>query len=183
MIIRPTPIPDLKLVEITPNRDERGAFVRFYCEKELSTLIGLRRIVQINHSRTVKAGVVRGLHFQMSPHAETKIVRCLRGRVWDVVVDLRKNSSTFLQWHAEELSSDNMLMMVIPEGFAHGFQTLEPQCELLYLHTAEYSPAKEGGLRFDDPTLRIEWPLRTTDLSLRDASHPLIDSKFQGLTL
>ena len=183
MIIRSTSIPELNLVETTQNRDERGAFARWYCEKELSTLLGVRRIVQINHSRTVKVGAVRGLHFQFPPYSEIKLVRCLSGRVWDVAVDLRKNSHTYLQWHAEEISSVNMRMMVIPEGFAHGFQALEPDSELLYLHTTEYSSAAEGGLRFDDPALQIAWPVRVTDLSLRDKCHPLIDTNFQGITL
>jgi dTDP-4-dehydrorhamnose 3,5-epimerase len=183
MIIRPSSIPNLELVETTQNRDDRGAFARLYCEKELSTLIGAQRIVQINHSCTLKAGAVRGLHFQFPPHSEIKLVRCLRGRVWDIAVDLRKDSQTFLQWHAEELSSINMNMMVIPKGFAHGFQALEPESELLYLHTAPYTPGAEGGLRFNDPALQIEWPMRITDISLRDKCHPLIDSNFQGISL
>lgn len=182
MKIQATPLPDLKLVETTPHNDARGAFARWFCEYELSQLIGSRRIVQINHSLTVAVGAVRGLHFQFPPHAEMKMVRCMKGRVWDVAVDLRRGSSTFLHWHAEELSPDNRRMMVIPEGFAHGFQVMEPKTELLYLHTSPYSPNAEGGLRFDDPAVGIAWPLPTTDVSARDGLHPLIDSSFQGLT-
>lgn len=183
MNILATPIPDLTVIETVPHVDARGAFGRLYCEKELSRIIGQRHIVQINHSRTAAVGAVRGLHFQYPPHAEMKLVRCLKGRVWDVAIDLRKMSPTFLRWHAQELTPANTRMMVIPEGFAHGFQVIEPDSELLYLHTAFYTPGAEGGLRYDDPELGISWPLKVTDLSERDASHPIIDSNFQGMNL
>lgn len=179
----PTHIEDLMVVDTTPFKDERGAFARLFCTQELSPFIGDRRIVQINHSRTSELGAVRGLHFQNAPHAEMKLVRCLKGRVWDVAVDLRKGSKTFLQWHAEELSADNMRMMLIPEGFAHGFQVLEANTELLYLHTAAYAPASEGGLRYNDPALGIKWPMAATEVSKRDAVHRYIDSNFQGISL
>jgi dTDP-4-dehydrorhamnose 3,5-epimerase len=139
--------------------------------------------MQINQSRTAVIGAVRGLHYQRLPHPEMKFVRCLKGRVWDVAVDLRHKSPTFLGWHAEELTPNNLRMMVIPEGFAHGFQVLEPESELLYLHTDFYSPKTEGGLRYDDPHLAIDWPLEVTDLSSRDAAHPLIHSDFSGIIL
>jgi len=183
MNILATPILGLMVVETILNVDTRGAFGRLYCEQELTTLIGHRKIMQINHSRTVNIGAVRGMHFQHAPHAEMKFVRCLKGRVWDVAVDLRHGSPTFLHWHAEELTPNNGRMMVIPEGFAHGFQVLEPDSELLYLHTAPYTPSAEGGLRYDDPRLAITWPLNVTDLSERDASNPLIDKDFQGLSV
>jgi dTDP-4-dehydrorhamnose 3,5-epimerase len=181
MKILQTDIPDLKVAETVAHTDTRGAFARLYCEQELSRLVGQRRIVQINHSRTAAAGAMRGLHFQYPPHAETKLVRCLKGRVWDVAVDLRQNSPSFLRWYAEELTPANTRMMVIPEGFAHGYQVIEPDSELLYLHTSFYTPDAEGGLRYDDPRLGIAWPLTVTDISERDASHPRIDSNFQGL--
>lgn len=183
MNIIPTPISGLMVTESTPHTDERGAFARLYCEKELSELIGARRIVQINHSRTVTVGAVRGMHFQHPPHAETKLVRCLKGRVWDVAVDLRKHSPTFLHWHAEELTPINARMMVIPEGFAHGFQVIEPESELLYLHTAFYKPESEGGLHYEDPALGIQWPLNVMELSERDSKHPFIEFNFQGLNV
>lgn len=179
----PTRIQDLMVVDTTPFKDERGAFARLFCTQALSSLMGARQIVQINHSRTTELGAVRGLHFQNAPHAEMKLVRCLKGKVWDVAVDLRKGSKTFLQWHAEALSADNMRMMLIPEGFAHGFQVLEPNTELLYLHTAAYAPSSEGGLRYNDPALGITWPMDATEVSKRDAVHPYIDSNFQGITL
>ena len=126
-------------------------------------------------------GAVRGLHFQHPPHAEMKLVRCLKGKVWDVAVDLRAGSSTFMQWHAEEMSPKNSRMLVIPEGCAHGFQVLEKNSELLYLHTSFYAPGFEGGVLFSDPRLNISWPLPVTDLSERDRHHPLIAPDFMGL--
>lgn len=178
-----TSIPDLMIVENTSYIDERGVFSRFYCECELTPVIGSRRIMQINYSRTATIGAIRGLHFQQPPHAEMKLVRCLKGKVWDVAVDLRESSSTFLQWHSEELTPANSRMMVIPEGFAHGFQALEPESELLYLHTQLYVSASERGLSHLDPRLKIDWPLAVTDLSLRDASHEYIEHNFQGIQL
>ncbi len=179
----PTAVAGVFVAETQAFQDSRGAFTRLFCERELAGAIGVRRIEQINHSRTAAAGAVRGLHFQQAPHAEMKMVRCLRGRVWDVALDLRKGSPTFLQWHAQELSVANALMLVIPEGCAHGFQVLEPDSELLYLHTASYTPLAEGGVRFDDPALNIPWPLSATDVSERDKKHPLIDKNFQGITV
>jgi dTDP-4-dehydrorhamnose 3,5-epimerase len=169
-------------VETNYFTDARGAFGRLYCAAEMSGIIGSRHIVQINHSCTAAVGAIRGMHFQHPPHAEMKLIRCLKGRVWDVAVDLRVGSPTFLHWHAEELTSNNARMMVIPEGCAHGFQVLEADSELLYLHTAFYHPASEGGLRHDDPQLGIEWPLPAVDLSSRDLSHPPISQDFPGIS-
>jgi dTDP-4-dehydrorhamnose 3,5-epimerase len=183
MNILDTPIADLKLVQSLPHRDSRGAFVRLFCAHELEPVLGHRQIAQINHSKTTHTGAVRGMHFQRPPYAEMKMVRCLRGRVWDVAVDLRAGSSTFLQWHAQELAQDDAQMLVIPEGFAHGFQALEPDSELLYLHTAFYNPPSESGLRYDDPRLAIAWPLTPQDLSSRDLSHPLLGADFVGVAL
>jgi dTDP-4-dehydrorhamnose 3,5-epimerase len=178
-----TPLADLKVVQSLPHRDARGAFIRVFCAEELQPVLGPRQIAQINHSRTSHTGAVRGMHFQYPPHAEMKMIRCLRGRVWDVAVDLRSGSPTFLQWHAQELSQDDAQMLVIPEGFAHGFQALEPDSELLYLHTAFYHSPSEGGLRHDDPQLAVAWPLPPKDLSPRDLSHPLLDAEFTGVAL
>ena len=163
-----TPIFDLKIVETSPISDNRGAFLRLYCEKELASVIGSRRILQVNHSQTAKVGAVRGMHFQHPPHSEMKFVRCIKGKVWDVAVDLRAGSTTFLHWHAVQLSPSNNYMMAIPEGFAHGFQCLEAESELLYLHTAFYNHEAEGGINYRDPCLNINWPLSVTDLSSRD---------------
>ncbi|MDE3740138.1 MULTISPECIES: dTDP-4-dehydrorhamnose 3,5-epimerase [Pseudomonas] len=176
-----TPIDGLVRVDCPSHRDERGAFTRLFCADSLAPLLGERRIVQINQSRTCAVGAVRGLHFQHFPHAEMKLVRCTRGRVWDVVVDLRRGSPSFLRWHAEELSAENQRMLVIPEGCAHGFQVLETDSELLYLHTEFYRPDAEGGLRHDDPALAIAWPLEARDLSQRDRQHPFLTPDFIGL--
>lgn len=178
-----TPIADLMLVESTLQTDERGSFSRLYCQKELGELVGERQIVQINQSSTRTVGAVRGLHYQHDPHAEMKLVRCIKGTVWDVAVDLRAGSPTFLHWHAEELSAENAHMMVIPEGFAHGFQVLEEDSVLLYLHTAFFTPLAEGGIRPMDPRLSIAWPLAPHDLSDRDLNHPLLTPEFAGLAL
>lgn len=177
------PIDGLFLAETEPLRDERGAFARLFCSDELSAAFGGRRIVQINHSITARAGAVRGLHFQRPPHAEMKMVRCLKGRVLDVAVDLRRGSKSFLHYVAQELTPDNALMMVIPEGFAHGFQALEPDSHMLYLHTASYHQPAEGGIRYDDPALGIEWPLAASDLSARDRAHPLLTPEFEGINV
>jgi dTDP-4-dehydrorhamnose 3,5-epimerase len=163
--------------------DHRGGFARLFCDDELAPAFGGRRVVQINQSCTRLRGAIRGMHFQRAPHAEMKLVRCLKGKVWDVLVDLRASSQTFLRWHAEELSEHNRRMLVIPEGCAHGFQVLEPDSELLYLHTAAYRPDAEGGVRFDDPRLAIAWPLPAADLSERDRAHPALTDDFRGLTL
>lgn len=183
MIIYPTSIADLLVAESKAFKDDRGAFARLFCEQALSSVVGGRKIVQINYSCTSALGAVRGLHFQQAPHAEMKLVRCLKGKVWDVAVDLRPQSSSYKRWHAQELSPQNAHMMVIPEGFAHGFQALEAGSELLYLHTAFYKPEAEGGVRYDDPELGIFWPLPVTDISARDSSHPCIDTTFRGIVL
>lgn len=181
MHIRSTGIAGALVVEGQPHADHRGAFSRLFCERELAEVVGDRHVVQINHSRTHAVGAVRGMHFQHPPHAEMKMVRCVRGRVWDVLVDLRAGSPTFLHWLAEELSPDTSRMLVIPEGCAHGFQVLEADSELLYLHTAFYAPASEGALRYNDPQLAIRWPLPVTDLSERDKTHALLSNNFIGL--
>lgn len=177
------PLAGVFTVETASVPDHRGAFSRLFCADELASVLEGRAIVQINHSRTAAVGAVRGMHFQYPPHAEMKFVRCLKGRVWDVTVDLRADSPTFLQWHAEELAPEHARMLVIPEGVAHGFQVLEADSELLYLHTAAYAREAEGGVRHDDPAVGIDWPLPVTGLSGRDRNHPLIDAAFEGQRL
>lgn len=179
--IEPLPIRQLHLVRFPLFTDTRGAFGRLFCDRELAGLLQGRAIRQANYSRTAAPGTVRGLHFQRAPHAEMKLVRCLRGRVWDVVVDLRAGSPDLLRWHAEELSAQDGKMLVIPEGCAHGFQALEPDSELLYLHTAHHEPAAEGGVHPSDPRLAIAWPLPVQGLSARDQGHPQLESDFRGL--
>lgn len=140
-------------------------------------------LAQINHSLTRKKGAVRGLHYQHPPHAESKLVMCLRGRAFDVAVDLRPDSPTFLTWHSVELSPGNRNAFSIPEGCAHGFQALEENTELLYLHTEYYTPPSEGGLNPTDPRLGIAWPLPITEISERDRSHPVLGPDFPGVRL
>ncbi len=183
MKLEATALAGVFVAETEFRSDHRGAFGRLFCAQELEPALGARRIVQINQSRTLAAGAVRGMHYQLPPHAEMKLVRCLRGRVWDVAVDLRAGSPTYLQWHAEELSPANGRMMIIPEGCAHGFQVLETDSELLYLHTACYTPGAEGGVAHDDPSLGIAWPLPVTDLSARDRQHSPLNSGFSGIQI
>ncbi|HEY9216145.1 MAG TPA: dTDP-4-dehydrorhamnose 3,5-epimerase [Ancylobacter sp.] len=183
MKISETSIGGVSIAESSVHQDHRGAFSRLFCAEEEKSIVGERSIVQINHSLTHAIGAVRGLHYQKPPDAEMKIVRCLRGRVLDVAVDLRRGSPTFLKWTAIELSPANRLAFIVPEGCAHGFQVLEENSELLYLHTAFYSSANEGAVRFDDPRVGIAWPLPPTDLSARDLSHPYLDEAFEGIRL
>lgn len=168
MIISHTPLTNLLKVTSSYIADERGSFYRIFNAEELSKVMDQRRVAQVNLSKTNLKGTLRGLHYQRSPFAEMKIVRCIKGSIWDVAVDLRRNSPTFLQWHAEILSVANQSMLIIPEGFAHGFQALEDEVEILYLHTAPYSPNHEGGIMYDDPYLNISWPLSITEISKRD---------------
>ncbi|ODU04707.1 MAG: dTDP-4-dehydrorhamnose 3,5-epimerase [Thiobacillus sp. SCN 63-1177] len=177
-----TPLSGVRILQRKPIGDSRGYLERLFCSEELQMLAPGKHIAQINHTLTASRGAVRGMHFQRPPHAEIKFVSCLRGEVFDVAVDLRHNSPTFLCWHAELLSAGNHKTLVIPEGFAHGFQTLTDDCEMLYFHTAAYQQGAEGGLNPQDPRLAIQWPLRVSGLSPRDAAHPLLDDDFGGIT-
>ncbi len=179
--IIPTNISGVNTIVSQLFSDKRGAFSRLFCEKELKDILGRRHIVQVNHSCTHLIGTVRGIHYQKPPYAEMKFIRCLRGRVWDVALDLRKGSQTFLQWHGEELCPDSNNMIVIPEGCAHGFQVLEPDSELFYLHTAFYTPESEGAVRFDEPGAAVKWPLPISELSARDECHAYLTDAFQGI--
>ena len=181
--IRDTPLAGLRILQRKPIGDSRGYLERLFCADELQVLAPGRHIAQINHTLTASRGTVRGMHFQRPPYAEIKFVSCLRGEVFDVAVDLRDNSPTFLQWHAEVLSAKNHKTLVIPEGFAHGFQTLTDNCEMLYFHTHSYQPGAEGGLNARDPRLAIEWPLPVGGVSPRDAGHPFLGENSFGMTL
>ena len=178
--LRSTPIHDVFELIGRPFSDSRGSFLNAFRSKE-DTFIkswGDRFISQVNISRSEVQGTIRGLHLQVSPHSEAKLVRCLKGRVWDVAVDLRIDSPTFAQWHAVELSPDCGNSLLIPEGCAHGFQTMEPATELLYLHSGSWVPEAETGVRWDDPHLAIPWPLSATEMSERDLALPLYSSFF-----
>lgn len=181
MNIKQTPLQDAFVIESEPIEDTRGRFSRVFCQNELYDILNGKNIVQINHSLTRQKSAIRGMHFQRPPRVEIKMVKCLHGSVFDVIIDLRKGSTTFLKWYGETLSEKNMNMMYVPEGFAHGFQTIEENCELLYLHTEFYSPEHEGGIRYDDPLINIQWPLEITDLSEKDKKHPLLGQDFSGI--
>jgi dTDP-4-dehydrorhamnose 3,5-epimerase len=179
--IEALPLAGLKRVTRLPIGDTRGSLTRVFCAKELSHAGWTQPVAQINHTVTVRAGTVRGLHFQRPPHAEMKLVSCIRGEVWDVAVDIRAGSSTFLRWHAERLSAENRKSMLIPKGFAHGFQTLTENVEMLYCHSAAHEPGAEGGLNPHDPKLAIAWPLEIAEISERDAGHALLTNAFAGV--
>jgi dTDP-4-dehydrorhamnose 3,5-epimerase len=178
-----TPIAGLLVLQRRPIGDGRGYLERLYCTAELRPFMGGRQIVQINHTLTAQRGTVRGMHYQVPPYAETKFVSCIRGEVFDVAVDLRPDSPTFLVWHAVILSPENHNTVLIPEGFAHGFQTLTDDSELLYFHTASYQAEAERGLSPTDMRLAIEWPITITVMSERDAKHPVIPVNFSGVAL
>jgi dTDP-4-dehydrorhamnose 3,5-epimerase len=178
-----TPINLLKIIQRKPIEDSRGFLSRFYCAEEFYAFGMTKPIAQINHTLTNKLGTVRGLHFQCPPFAEMKLVSCIKGEIFDVAVDIRKNSPTFLHWHGEVLSENNKRSLLIPEGFAHGFQTLTESCELIYLHTAPYNKGSEGALNIHDELLGIKWPIKITELSERDRTHAMITKKFEGLTI
>ena len=179
--ISSTPLAGVMRIQRQKLEDSRGFFSRFFCAEELGAAGFSGPIAQINHTLTRRRGSVRGLHFQHPPHAEDKLVSCLHGEIFDVAVDLRRESSTFLQWHGEILSAENAMSLFIPKGFAHGFQSLSDDAELLYLHSAPYAAAAEGALNARDPALAIAWPLAFGDVSDRDASHPFITAEFTGL--
>lgn len=174
--VRDLPLDGLKLIERTRSDDARGSFSRVFCAEELAAAGWERAVAQVNVTQTARTGTVRGLHFQRPPHHEAKLVHCLRGAVFDVVVDVRVGSATFLRWHAVQLSEENGLGLLVPAGMAHGFQALTDDVEMLYFHSAPYEAAAEHGLRADDPRLAINWPLPVTLRSARDAAHPLIDA-------
>lgn len=183
MKIHTTPLSGMRFIELDWRNDSRGGFARLFCERELADILGARRIVQANYSLNEHIGSIRGMHFQHPPHSEMKFVVCVRGAVWDVAVDLRSNSATYLRWYGLKLSAEGRTMVVIPEGFAHGFQVIVPGSELIYFHTATYAPASEEGLRYDDPALGINWPITVGEVSVRDRNFALIDKSFTGVKL
>lgn len=179
----PTPLAGLHEIRAAGSGDARGRFARLFCERDLAALRPGLHFTQINLSQTFARGTVRGMHFQRPPAAEAKLIHCLRGRVFDVAVDVRMGSPTFLQWHAFELAGDEGRAVFIPEGFAHGFQALTDDVELLYMHTAAWTPECEAGLRHDDPRLQIAWPLPVSVISDRDRGYALIDDTCTGVRL
>ena len=181
--LHPTPMASLLGIQRQRLGDARGHLSRLFCADELAAAGWQRPVAQINHTFTAARGTVRGLHYQRPPQAEMKLVSCLAGEVWDVAVDLRAGSPTFLHWHAERLSAENGRALLIPEGFAHGFQALRDDVQMLYLHSAAYAPGAEAGLNPLDPRLALPWPLPVGEMSERDRSHALLTASFEGVHL
>jgi len=181
MTFTPTPLAGSFVIEPTVFSDDRGWFARFYCKNDFKEIGHEQEWVQLNHSVSYKKGAIRGMHYQVQPYREVKMVKCIAGAVYDVIIDLRRDSKTFMKWFAQELSAKNRKMLFIPEGFAHGFQCLEDNCELIYHHSEFYTPGAEGGIRYDDPSVAIKWPLTAGVLSDRDKSHPYLDDNFKGI--
>lgn len=181
MIFTETSLPGSYLIDLDIFQDDRGWFGRTYCKNEFAAIGHNKEWVQLNHSFTAKKGTIRGMHFQLPPFSEIKLVRCIAGAVFDVIIDLRKNSPTFLRWIGVELSAINRKMIYIPEGFAHGFQALENETELLYHHSQFYQPGVEGGIKYDDPMISIKWPFPVESISARDDMHSFLDVNFKGI--
>jgi dTDP-4-dehydrorhamnose 3,5-epimerase len=165
-------VPGAYRIEIEPHVDERGLFARTFCERELAEGGLAARIVQTSISVNVRRGTLRGLHWQTAPHEEAKIVRCVRGRIWDVVVDVRRDSPSFRRWAAVELSADERNAVYLPEGVAHGFLTLVDDCEVHYAMSTFHAPGAARGARWDDPAFAIDWPAAVELVSERDRSWP-----------
>jgi dTDP-4-dehydrorhamnose 3,5-epimerase len=177
----PTPLLGAYTIELEKRGDDRGFFARFFCQREFEAAGIPMSIVQVNNSLSAHAGTLRGLHYQLPPAAEIKAVRCIRGALYDVIVDLRPDSPTFCKWFGAELTAENRLMMFVPQGFAHGFLTLSDDTEAFYLVNAFYGPEQERGLRFDDPRFEIRWPTPPVDISQKDLSWPDFDPVFHGV--
>jgi dTDP-4-dehydrorhamnose 3,5-epimerase len=180
---RSTPISGIAVIQRKLIPDDRGYFSRFYCADEFREAGLQKPIAQINHTFTRMKGAVRGLHFQYPPHTETKIVSCVKGEIFDVAVDLRQGSPTLLCWHGEILSESNHTSLLIPDGCAHGFQTLREDCELIYLHTGIYTLGAEGGLNVLDASCAIKWPLDISEISDRDRKHPMLVAGYEGIAV
>ena len=183
MQFTPLSLKDAYTIELSPRGDERGRFTRLFCARELAQIGHTKPIVNVNHSYTQKAGTIRGMHFQYPPDCEIKIVKCLRGAIWDCIVDIRKDSPTFLKWEGTELTESNHRMIYVPEGFAHGFQALTDDVEIVYFVSNFYAPNNEAGLRFDDPALNIQWRQEATEVSARDREHCLLDTDFKEIVV
>lgn len=171
----PTQLNDAWLIETEGHGDERGFFARTMCDREFAAMGMLADFVQMNMSYSAKAGTLRGMHYQHGPFAEAKLVRCTRGAIWDVIVDLRGGSETYLRHQGFELSAANRRQLYVPPGFAHSFLTLEDEVEVFYPVTAPYTPSAERGVRFDDPALAIEWPTPITTVSAKDTGWPALE--------
>ena len=169
------------VIEVEKIDDHRGSFFRFFCKDDFKELNHSKEFIQFNHSVNTLKGTLRGMHYQHPTYSEVKLIMCNKGRVYDVLIDLRKNSPTFLNWISVELSAEKSNMVYVPEGIAHGFQTLEDASELLYYHTSTYKPEAEGGIRYDDDKVNIKWPIEVTNISDRDKSYKKLTTEFRGI--
>jgi dTDP-4-dehydrorhamnose 3,5-epimerase len=181
MKFTPTPLRDAYLIDLEKRGDDRGFFARVFCEREFAEYGLETRFVQANNSLSSKKGTLRGLHYQLAPSAEVKVVRCIRGALWDAIVDIRPGSETFGKWFGAELSAENRRMMYVPRGFAHAILTLEEDTEALYLVSDFYAPGEERGVRWNDPRFGVEWPIEPTEISPKDAAWPDFDPEFHGI--
>lgn len=172
MIFTETKLPGAYLIDVEKREDHRGFFARAWCQREFEEHHLVPRVVQANISFNKQKGTLRGMHYQLAPHAETKLVRCVRGALYDVIIDLRPDSSTYMQWLGVELTAEDYRMLFVPEGFAHGFQTLVDNTEATYQVSQFYTPGAEGGVRYDDPAFGIEWPIDVQVISDKDRSWP-----------
>lgn len=178
-----TPLAGAHVIEQEKRGDDRGFFARYFCEQEFAANGLETRFVQINNSLSRQKGTLRGLHYQLPPAAEVKVVRCVRGTLWDAIVDLRPDSPTYRKWYGAELTADNRLMMYVPRGFAHAILTLSDDAEAIYLVSTFYGPERERGLRWDDPAIGIAWPTVPAEVSSKDAAWPDFDPAFHGVEL
>ncbi|MDE3174847.1 MAG: dTDP-4-dehydrorhamnose 3,5-epimerase [Pseudomonadota bacterium] len=181
MIFHQTPLAGARLIELEKRGDERGFFARMFCEREFGAQGLETRFVNVNNSLSGAPGTLRGLHYQIGEAAEVKLVRCLRGALWDAILDLRPGSPSYGRWFGETLSADNRLMMYVPRGFAHAILTLEPDTEALYLVSAHYAPTQERGVRWNDPRFDIGWPIAPREISAKDAAWPDFDALGHGV--
>lgn len=183
MKFHPTPLSGAYTIELEKRGDDRGFFARFFCQREFQEAGLPCSVVQINNSLSAKAGTLRGMHYQLPPAAEVKIVRCIRGSLYDMIIDLRPDSKTFGRWFGLELNEENRLMLFVPQGFAHGFMTLADNTEAFYLVSAFYEPTRERGLRFNDPHFALTWPGTPVDISDKDRAWPNFDPAYHGVEL
>lgn len=181
MLFHETPLATARLIEIEKSGDARGWFARAFCAREFAERGLEHRFVQANNSVSAGRGTLRGLHYQLPPAAEVKLVRCFRGSFYDLILDLRPDSPSFGQWFGTELSAENRLMMYVPRGFAHAILTLEDNSEALYFTSASYAPEQERGVRWNDPRFAIRWPIAPSEISAKDSSWPDFDTHFHAL--
>lgn len=177
MLFQPTKLSGAYLIDLEKKGDERGFFARVFCDKEFDQNKLETSFIQVNNSLSAKKGTLRGIHYQLSPKSEVKLVRCIQGSLFDIIIDLRPESETFGEWFGAELSAENRRMMYVPRGFGHAFLTLEENTEALYMVSEAYSPQHERGIRWDDPRFKIEWPISPSVISEKDQNHPLFDPK------